>query len=67
MFIAFSSLKSVDNQDAVCPGKPVLHSLLWGVGEVGRGRRQSGRSNPSAVTCPLGVLALPTLSLSAAL
>lgn len=37
MFIAFSSLKSVDNQDAVCPGKPVLHSLLWGVGEAGRG------------------------------
>ena len=35
MFIAFS-LKSIDNQDAICPGKPVLHSVLWGVREVGR-------------------------------
>lgn len=46
MLIAFSSLKSVDNQDAICPGKPVLHSLLWGVGEAGRGCRQSRRSDP---------------------
>lgn len=37
MFIAFSSLKSVDNQDAICPGKPVLHSVLWGVREARRG------------------------------